>query len=112
MQISVSQHRHGDLLTVAVSGDIDISAGTIVETAIRDAVATDGVAGVEVDLTEVPFLDSSGITLLLKGRRLADQRRVDYRVTGAGGFARQVLEMTGVWEHLTGDPGHPGSATS
>ncbi len=111
MRISVSHRGDNGVLAVAVAGDIDITANTAVETAISDAVTTAGVTGVEVDLTEVEFLDSSGITLLLKGRRLADAHRVTYRVTGASGFARQVLEMTGVWEHLTGDPGHAEPAT-
>jgi anti-anti-sigma factor len=57
---------------------------------------------VEVDLSAVRFLDSSGIRLLLIGRRAADERGVAYRVTGAQGIARQVLEMTGVWAHLSG----------
>jgi anti-sigma B factor antagonist len=105
VELSVSSQRHGSVLTVAVAGDIDISASGVVETAISDAVTTEGVTAVTVDLAGVHFLDSSGVTLLLKGRRLADERAVRYRVTGADGFTRQVLEMTGVWEHLTGDPG-------
>ncbi len=107
MQTSVSRHRHGNVLTVAVTGDIDISVSAEVEAAVGDALTTDGVTEVRVDLSGVHFLDSSGITLLLRGRHLADRRGVGYQVTGADGFARQVLEMTGVWEHLTGDPGKP-----
>ena len=43
---------------------------------------------VQVDLSGVRFLDSSGIALLLRGRRDADERAVGYRVTGAHGIAQ------------------------
>jgi anti-sigma B factor antagonist len=109
-QISVSNRRSGSVVTVVVSGDIDLSAAPAVEDAIFDAVAADGVTLVEVDLSAVDFLDSSGITLLLRGRRRADEHGVAYLVTGAHGIALQVLELAGVWEHLSA-PGDGQPAT-
>lgn len=103
--MSVSSQREGGLLTVAVSGEVDLSTGPELENAIMEAVRADGVTGVLIDLSAVEFLDSSGIALLLRGRREADERSVGYRVSDAHGITRQVLEITGVWEHLVGDPG-------
>jgi len=54
-----------------------------------------------VDLAEVAFLDSSGIASLLKGRRIADGLGKAYWVTGATGIVREVLDLTGVWAHLS-----------
>jgi anti-anti-sigma factor len=104
VQVTVSRSIDGGVLTVAVSGDIDLSTSAAVQTAVTGAVATPGVTGVEVDLSEVGFLDSSGIALLLKGRRSADEHRVAFRVTGAHGIAKRVMELTGVWAHLAGEP--------
>jgi anti-sigma B factor antagonist len=112
LSISVASHRSGGLVTVAVSGEVDLAAGTVVGDAIDDALASDGVTLVQVDLSEVDFLDSSGIALLIRGRRAAGERGVAYRVTGANGIALQVLELTGVWEHLSGDTGQNEPATS
>ncbi len=109
MELSVSSERTGDVLTVTVSGEVDLSTGPAVDQAISDAVSADGVRAVHVDLTGVGFLDSSGIALLLKGRRDADERGVAYRVVGAHGITQQVLEMTGVWLHLTGGSTEPAS---
>jgi anti-sigma B factor antagonist len=100
VHVSVSSQRDGDAVTVVVSGDVDLSAAPLVENAILDAVSADGVRRAEVDLSQVEFLDSSGISLLLRGRRQADERGVAYRVTGTHGIVQQVLEMTGVWDHL------------
>ena len=105
MGATTSSRRSGAVLTVAVSGDIDLSTGPLVSRALDDALAADGVTDVDVDLSAVQFLDSSGIALLLKGRRTADEHARGFRVTGAQGMARQVLELTGVWAHLCGDPG-------
>jgi anti-anti-sigma factor len=103
VQVSVSVDRDGDVLTVAVSGDVDLATGPVVDRAITEALATDGVSAVRVDLSAVEFLDSTGVALLLRGRRRADERGLGYLVTGADGIPRQVLELTGVWTHLCGD---------
>ena len=56
---------------------------------------------VVVDLAEVRFCDSSGIRVLVHGRRLADERGLSYRVIGATGIVLDVLEVTGVWALLS-----------
>ena len=103
MQVSVASRRDAAAVILMVSGDVDVTSAPVLGDAIRRAVATTGLELVEVDLSKVDFLDSSGISTLLLGRRGADERGVAFRVTGAHGIARQVLELTGVWEHLSGD---------
>jgi anti-anti-sigma factor len=105
VEASVSTRRRGGILTLAVSGDMDLSSGALVANAINDAIGASGVSLVQVDLSAVEFLDSFAIALLLKGRRRADAQGIGYLVTNAHGIARQVLELTGVWEHLSGEAG-------
>jgi anti-sigma B factor antagonist len=110
VNISASISRTDGVATVVVSGEVDVASGPTVAGAIREAVTADAVDTVLVDLSAVQFLDSSGIGLLLKGRRLADQRGVAYRVVGANGLILRVLELGGVWEHLCGDSNQPAQA--
>jgi anti-sigma B factor antagonist len=98
------------MATVVVSGEIDVASSPTVGEALSQAVLADGADAVLVDLSAVRFLDSSGISVLLKGRRLAGERAVSYRVTGANDMVRRILELTGVWEHLCGDPIQPAEA--
>jgi anti-anti-sigma factor len=64
-----------------------------------------GDAGITVvELSGVTFIDSAGINALLKGRRAADERGRVFRVTGATGIVRELLDMTGVWAHLSSPP--------
>jgi anti-sigma B factor antagonist len=105
VDLSIATSRQDDVLTLRVAGDVDLATGQQLEREITEAVAAAGPASVVVDLSGVGFLDSSGISVLVKGRRLADGHGVPYRVTGASGTIRQVLDITGVWGHLSGQAG-------
>ena len=107
MDISALINRDGAVATVVVSGEVDTATGPTVDKAIQEALTTDGVDTVRVDLSAVRFLDSSGISLLLKGRRVADDRAISYQVTDAHGTVLRVLQLSGVWDHLSGDADPP-----
>jgi anti-sigma B factor antagonist len=99
--VSVSTAEHDGLATVTVTGELDLAAAEIVTKAIDQEITATGTRAVDVDLSGTQFIDSSGISILLKGRRAADKTGVAYRVTGATGMVRQILSLTGVLEHLT-----------
>lgn len=103
MDLSVSTSWQDRVATVSLGGDLDLAARDSVERAIGGAVHAEGTRSVVVDLSGVQFIDSSGIGMLLKGRRQADAAGVGYRVGAATGMVRQVLGLTGVLEHLTGE---------
>jgi anti-sigma B factor antagonist len=102
--LTLASRRDADTVIVAVGGDVDLATAELLEREIVGAVGGDGTA-IVVDLTEVTFIDSAGISVLLRGRRLADDNAKRYRVVGAVGIVRQVLDMTGVWAHLSGQSG-------
>lgn len=99
MSLFLTTHREAGAITIGVNGDLDMSNVGQLEKEIATAIGEG--TGIIVDLTEVPFIDSAGISALLKGRRTADEQGQRYRVTGAAGVVRQVLDMTGVWTHLS-----------
>jgi anti-sigma B factor antagonist len=102
MTIDIQTRYEADTAVVAAVGDVDLATAGLIEQAIADALAHSGVTGVEVDLSGVEFLDSSGISVLLKGRRMADRAGSRYRVVRAHDIALRVLEVSGVWDHLHG----------
>jgi anti-anti-sigma factor len=105
MALSVSTHRvYGGIISVGVVGEVDAATVESLEQAIAAAFMGDQVPGVIVDLAGVTFLDSTGISALLKGRRLAQDAGKGYRVDGARGAVLQILEVAGVWQHLSGQP--------
>jgi anti-sigma B factor antagonist len=100
--LSLSSHRDGDSVTVAVHGDIDLATAGQLEQEMSAHAGGDARALV-VDLSGVEFIDSAGINALLKGRREADEQGHTFRVAGAQGIVREVLDLTGVLAHLS-DP--------
>lgn len=101
MALLLSSQRTADAVVVAARGEIDLS--TIEDLERELTAATEGdEPEIVLDLVGVTFLDSAGINVLLRGRRRADERGKRYRVTGAHGLVLQVLELTGVWDHLAG----------
>jgi anti-anti-sigma factor len=102
--VSISTQRRDRTVTVGVTGEIDLATRATLEAGIMGGLADPDVGTVVVDLTEVTFLDSSGVSVLLQGRRAADKRGCEYRVVGAEGVVRLVLDLTGVWPLLSGQP--------
>ncbi len=103
MAISVSTSRQDGVATVLVTGEFDLAAAEVVARAIGQAIAATGTDAVIVDLSQTRFMDSSGISVLLKGRREADRTGVRYRIAGATDTVEQVLSLTGVLPYLCGD---------
>jgi anti-anti-sigma factor len=101
MALLLSTVRDADAIIVLVAGDVDLSTVPELDHAVVAAVDDDA-ASVVVDLAAVTFIDSAGINTLLKSRRLADERGRGFRVTNATGIVRDVLDMTGVLDHLSG----------
>lgn len=104
MDLSVSTERLGDVARIFVTGDVDMSSGRQLACEIDNAIGGSPTTTV-VDLTGAGFLDSSGIAVLINGRRQAEEAGIGFRVVGASGIVLQVLTMTGVWELLSGESG-------
>jgi anti-anti-sigma factor len=75
-----------------LSGDVDLSTSPEVVEALN--VACVGTARVEVDLSGVRFMDSSGLHALVSARRRADRDGCALVVGPVSDEVRQVLELT------------------
>ena len=101
MKVSTAAVRDG-VLRVRVTGEIDLAVVDGLETAIVEAVTTAGVSGVVVDLAEVTFCDSSGIAVFDRAYFLAERHGVNFELVEVQPAVRRILEITGVWDNLTG----------
>jgi anti-anti-sigma factor len=78
---------------VTITGEVDMATAPEVAQAIDGAPDTAG--RVVVDLTDVTFLDSSGLNALVHGQRGLAKRQIDFRVVSpADQFVRRVFEIT------------------
>jgi anti-sigma B factor antagonist len=104
LNVSVTTRQHDGVMKVDVSGDIDLATRDMLDSGLTGAIETAGIREVEVDLAEVQFIDSSGIAVLLRNRRLAEAAGVAFRIVAASDLTERILTVGGVWRLLTGEP--------
>jgi anti-sigma B factor antagonist len=92
----------GDTCVVALSGEIDMSTAGDLEKWLRDAMEQTGCRRLEVDLTDLDFLDSFGIRALLRGKEYADAAGIAFSVNHPNPLIERLLRTLGLFEHLTG----------
>jgi anti-anti-sigma factor len=80
--------------TVSVSGDIDLATADEFRLALDSAYRADN--HVHVDLSQVTFMDSTGINALLRMRRSSGEVSGVVRLTAASSQVQRLLELTGV----------------
>jgi anti-sigma B factor antagonist len=93
--VSVSTADDG-VLTVALRGELDYTNAARVTDVIRAALADSTARLVLADLTEVTFLDSSGIGVLVNAMKAAHAVNADFRVRGPNPKVLDQLRITGL----------------
>jgi len=92
-ELSLSQARVGHRLVLAAEGEIDIASADRLRAALADA-AGSGCAEIWLDLSDVGFMDSTGITAIVDARRRMDGRR--FALICPDGPVRRVIEIAGI----------------
>lgn len=83
----------GRLAVVRLDGRLNMVAAPRLKTAIEDVVDGGG-THVVVDLTAVPFMDSSGLGALIAALKKARQAHGDLRIAGVNEQVATVLQLT------------------
>lgn len=87
--------RRGGVPVVRLYGEVDLGTIPRVEEAFAEAVALkDGIPGLVLDLSEVTFMDSTGISALVGQRKGLGGGEL-WLVLGGGG-ARRTMEIAGI----------------
>lgn len=86
-----SIEQHGDFALVRVRGEVDLSWSQQVRKTILDALGKS--KGVGVELSEVSYIDSSGIAALVEGFQNARGKGQKFALIGASAPVRSVLEL-------------------
>ena len=82
---------------VAVRGEVDMAAAPELE-AVIEATIRASAGAVVIDLTEVGFIDSSGLQVLLRARALLGREDRALALVCPHGPVRRVFELSGVSE--------------
>jgi anti-sigma B factor antagonist len=81
----------GDIALIRLSGEVDLSWSQQVRTAVLDALQKHAAVGVE--LSQVSYIDSSGIAALVEGFQSARTRGSRFALVAISDAVRAVLEL-------------------
>ncbi len=97
-----------EVTRLQVAGDLDLTAAETLTDAIDEALG-DGARSLVVDLSRTTFVDSTGLSHLLRARRRADAEHASLRIVAPpGSEARVVIDLTGVGSLLGVEDPAPG----
>ena len=87
---------------VTARGELDVATADRLAGALEAPVAS-GSSLVVLDLTDVSFLDSSGLRTIVRAATALEERGGRLIVDGVSAAVERVLEVTGLLERLRGD---------
>jgi anti-anti-sigma factor len=96
---SVTVSADGDRATVALRGELDLSGVERARQAIEHAEANESPLLV-IDLSELDFIDSTGLEVLLRAARRAEDSGRRLIVAKPSRYVRRLLELTAIDQSL------------
>jgi anti-anti-sigma factor len=92
------KERTGDASVLVVRGDLDVAVGVDFVAAVDEVLSTDpSINHVVIDLSEVDFIDSSGLRALLQLQQNYGGR---IQIGAVSAAVQRLLELTGTLEHF------------
>lgn len=102
--LTVEPQENGVLL---VAGELSLAEAPILEQHLTEALESAS-STVVVDLGGVEFIDSTGLSVLVRAQQQASERGLAFGVCNPRAQAHRLLSMTGLEERLTlPDPSAP-----
>ena len=102
--LTVEPQQNGVLV---VAGELSLAEAPILERHLTEVLST-ATSTVVVDLGGVEFIDSTGLSVLVRAQQQATERGVEFGVRNPRAQAHRLLSLTGLEERLTiGDASAP-----
>ena len=92
---TIDERTRGDGSELALSGDLDMSATFVLEP-VLDRLLAGAPSELVLDLAGVPFVDSSGLGLLIATHERTTDADVAMAITGAGPEIQRVFQIAGL----------------
>lgn len=95
MDLTVSTRTVGEFTVVDVSGEVDVVSAPTLRQLLNQAIVEGGTRLV-VDLTQVPFLDSTGLGVLVGRLKVVRQQEGELRLVIASDRLLRNFKITGL----------------
>ncbi|GGS38580.1 MULTISPECIES: STAS domain-containing protein [Actinokineospora] len=85
-----------DPIVISVSGEVDLATAADLERTLSETMAGSSAATIEVDLSQVEFMDSAGLRVLVAARKQAEDAGRTLRLRAPHERVRRIIEITGL----------------
>ena len=99
MLLKIDTVTEGETLNVTLSGEFDMGAVTEFRTAVEDT--AEPWRRVVIDMSDVAFMDSSGLQELVRLENRTRERGLDLVIARPSVPVLRLLELTGLQEHFS-----------
>ncbi len=97
-QLELTEVHEGEVLLLSVRGELDIATASSLDERLRALL--DEHHQVVLDLSELSFLDSTGLAVLVRAAQMAEGAGGGFAVRAVSSSAQRVLELSGVADRL------------
>jgi anti-anti-sigma factor len=94
---STEVRKQGQATIIALSGELDLASSAALEEEL-DRVAGTGV--LILDLRQLEFIDSTGLSVLVKAHQEAEESGREFGLVKGGAQVQRLLALTGLAERL------------
>lgn len=100
--MEITRQQSGDILTLKLAGRLDATWSGHVQTAISTGIRS-GAHRIHLDMSEVPYLSSAGISALLNAYKELGAIQGELRIPRYSEAVRTVLDLSGLGNLLSGE---------
>ncbi|MBQ2228313.1 MAG: STAS domain-containing protein [Firmicutes bacterium] len=97
--MNLTKKAAGDALTIALEGRLDTTTSPQLDEEIETSL--DGIRDLTMDFSELNYISSAGLRVLLRAQRKMNGCQGAMRVTGVNDSIMEIFEITGFSEILT-----------
>lgn len=97
--LSVDLSEEGDLTILTVRGELDAYSAPTLDAAF-DRALSDGAQRLVLDLSEVGFIDSSGLRSMIRARKQVGEAPEALRIRNPQPATVRLLDITGLTDHF------------
>ena len=94
--LDVQIQAHPGQAILVLHGELDLATKSRLHEVAMAQLGVPGLATLGVDLTDITFLDSSGISVLVELRNQAQERAIDMEIVAVSPCAARVLTIVGL----------------
>jgi anti-sigma B factor antagonist len=99
-RLTISTSADGGTTTLSLDGELDPSSAPDLATAIGEALGRDDLEAVVIDVRDLAFIDSSGLSVLVNGHADAVGAGVGFSVANPTSLCERLIAATGLADLL------------